>query len=413
MAVTFLHIADTHIGVETYGRLDPATGLNTRVQDFTNCLAFCFDTAIERDVDFVVHSGDAYKSCDPSATHQRELARCVHNLSQAGIPLVMVVGNHDAPVAFGKANSVDIFKTLSTEGVHVADTDCIIDLQTRSGLVQVACLPWLHRSHLLATEDCKDLTEAEVQQHLQQLGSRIVEGLAARVDTNTPVILAAHVAVADALLSGSERTAVIGRDPVFLTSTLAQQAFDYVALGHIHRHQDMNPQAAPPVVYSGSIDRIDFGEEDETKGCCIVSIDQQGPGMPKSTSYEFLPTPARPFRTIRVDVSHSSDPTQSIVNELTRHDLRDHIVRIIYRTDSGPAQLDFPRLRKVTQDAALVAGIFPDTERELKQRRSSVTRDMGLAKVLEAYIDNTSRLAPLKDDLLSCALALEAEEEAG
>ena len=110
----------------------------------------------------------------------------------------------------------------------------------------------------------------------------------------------------------------------------------------------MNPQAAPPVVYSGSIDRIDFGEEDETKGCCIVSIDQQGPGKPKSTSYEFLPTPARPFKTIRVDVSNSPDPTQTIVNELTRHDLRDHIVRIIYRTDSGSVQLDFPRIRQAT-----------------------------------------------------------------
>ena len=146
----------------------------------------------------------------------------------------------------------------------------------------------------------------------------MIEGLASRVDTNTPVILAAHVAVADALLSGSERTAVIGRDPVFLTSTLAQKAFDYVALGHIHRHQDMNPAASPPVVYSGSIDRIDFGEESEPKGCCFVSIDQTGPGKPKSTTFEFLTTPARPFKTIRVAVSNSDDATELIIAELDR-----------------------------------------------------------------------------------------------
>ncbi len=342
MAVIFLHIADTHIGVETYGRLDPATGLNTRVQDFTNCLTFAFDAAIEREVDFVIFAGDAYKSCDPSATHQRELARCVQSISEAGIPLIIVVGNHDSPVAFGKANSVDIFTTLATEGVHVADTDCIIDLQTRSGLVQIACLPWLHRSHLLAAEEFKDLNEAEVQQHLQRLGARMIEGLASRVDTNTPVILAAHVAVADALLSGSERTAVIGRDPVFLTSTLAQKAFDYVALGHIHRHQDMNPAASPPVVYSGSIDRIDFGEESEPKGCCFVSIDQTGPGKPKSTTFEFLTTPARPFKTIRVDVSNSDDATELIIAELARHDLRENIVRIIYRPTQGRPNWIFP-----------------------------------------------------------------------
>lgn len=409
MAVTFLHIADTHIGVETYGRLDPATGLNTRVHDFVNCLDHAIDTAIERNVDFVVFAGDAYKTCDPTATHQRELAACVRRLSASGIPLVIVVGNHDAPVAFGKATSVDIFRTLATDGVHIADTDCVIDLDTRSGPVQVACLPWLHRSHLLATEDHKDLTEAEVLAHLQKLGSRLVEGLAARVDTRHPVVFAAHVAVADAVLSGSERTAVIGRDPVFLTSTLAQPAFDYVALGHIHRHQDLNPGATPSVVYSGSIDRIDFGEEEEAKGFCCVTIDQDAPGAPKSTDYEFVPTPARPFRTIRVDVTHSVDPTQAIVSALSAHDLRDHIVRVIYKSDR-PVQLDFAQIKQATKDAALVAGIFPETDRSVKQRRSTVSREMGLEKVLEAYIENTARLTPLKDDLVRRARELEAEE---
>jgi len=384
--------------------------LNTRVQDFTKCLTYAFRAAIDREVDFVVFSGDAYRSCDPSATHQRELARCVQELSQAGIPMVIVVGNHDAPVAFGKANSVDIFRTLGTQGVHVADSDCIVDLETRSGPVQVACLPWLHRSHLLATEDCKDLTEQEITQRLQQLGARLVDGLAARIDTGKPAVLAAHVAVADAVLSGSEQTAIIGRDPVFLTSTLAQPAFDYVALGHIHRHQDMNPQASPPVVYSGSIDRIDFGEEEEAKGCCIVSIDQESQGEPKSTTYEFLPTPARPFKTIRVDPSDSTDVTQAILDELSNHNLRDHIVRIIYRTESGPAHLDLPKIRQATGDAALVAGIFPDTERPQKLRRSTVTHDMSLSKALEAYIDNNAGLASLKEDLVSYALTLEAEE---
>jgi len=409
MAVTFLHIADTHIGVETYGRLDPSTGLNTRVQDFTRCLDHAFDCAMERDVDFVVFAGDAYRTCDPSATHQRELARCVHKLSQAGIPMVIVIGNHDAPVAFGKANSVDIFKTLCTTGVHVADTDCVIDLETKSGPVQVACLPWLQRSHLLATEDGRNLTEVEATERLQQLGARLVDGLAAQVDRGKPVVLAAHVAVADAVLSGSEQTAVIGRDPVFLTSTLADPAFDYVALGHIHRHQDMNPGASPPVVYSGSIDRIDFGEEEEAKGCCIVTIDQAALGSPKKTTYEFVPTPARPFRTVRVDATQSLDITQSILDALELYTLKDHIVRIIYKADAGPSALDLPRIRQATRDAALIAGIFPDTDRPRKQRRSSVTQEMGLTKALEAYIDNTSGLETIKSDLITYARDLESE----
>lgn len=408
MAVTFLHLADTHIGVETYGRLDPATGLNTRVRDFTNSLDAAIDTAVERNVDFVVLAGDAYKSCDPSATHQREFARCIRRLSDAGIPLVIVVGNHDAPVAFGKASSVDIFRTLATEGVHVADTDCIVELDTKSGPVQVACLPWLHRSHLLAAEDCRDLTEPEILDRLQQLGVRLVEGLAARIDRSRPAVLAAHVAVADAVLSGSERTAVIGRDPVFLTSALANPAFDYVALGHIHRHQDLNAGHAPPVVYSGSIDRIDFGEEDEPKGFCHVTIEGDGPS--RDTRYTFVPGPARPFRTVRVDVTGSPDPTAVIVDALATVDLRDCILRVIFRSAGEPVHLDYARIREATRSAALVAGIFPDTDRAVRRRRSTVTRDMGLARVLEAYVDNNEKLAPLKDDLIRRGLELEAEE---
>ena len=124
---------------------------------------------------------------------------------------------------------------------------------------------------------------------------------------------------------------------------------------------------------------------------------------------EFVPTPSRHFSTIRVDIDNSTDPTRTIVNALADHDLKDKIIRVIYRS-TDPITLDFPMIRRATEDTALVAGIYPDTERTIRQRRSTVTQEMGLKKALEAYIDNTSRLASLKEDMVSRALALEAEE---
>ena len=112
MALTFLHFADLHLGVENYGRLDPATGLHTRIQDFAQSLSTAFDLAIEEEVDLVVFAGDAYKTCDPNPTHQREFARQLRRLQQASIPIVLIVGNHDTPAAFGKATSIDIFGAL-------------------------------------------------------------------------------------------------------------------------------------------------------------------------------------------------------------------------------------------------------------------------------------------------------------
>ena len=114
MPIKFLHVADTHIGVENYGRLDSGTGLHTRLQDFIKSLRFAFEEALKENVDLVIFAGDAYRSCDPTPTHQREFASLIRMVSAEKIPVVMVTGNHDNPVAFGKASSVDIFGTLGT-----------------------------------------------------------------------------------------------------------------------------------------------------------------------------------------------------------------------------------------------------------------------------------------------------------
>ena len=62
---------------------------------------------------------------------------------------------------------------------------------------------------------------------------------------------------------------MLGSDHVLLRSSVALPQFDYVALGHIHKHQVIGQN--PHVVYSGSIQRIDFGEENDEKGFCVLS----------------------------------------------------------------------------------------------------------------------------------------------
>nr|MBA2307627.1 exonuclease subunit SbcD [Candidatus Dependentiae bacterium] len=99
--ITFIHTADIHFGMENYGRIDPKTGIHSRLQDFEKALNFCIDVAIEQEVDFFLFSGDAYKTAHPTPTHQRLLMSCFLRLYKAGIPVVIVVGNHDNPLSFG------------------------------------------------------------------------------------------------------------------------------------------------------------------------------------------------------------------------------------------------------------------------------------------------------------------------
>ena len=414
MPIKFLHLADTHIGIENYGRLDPTTGLHTRLRDFVRSLRSALELAVEEAVDLVVFCGDAYRSCDPTPTHQREFASVVRTLSDAGIPLIAVTGNHDSPVAFGKASSIDIFGTLRTDGVHIVSEPDLVTVTTRSGPVQVACMPWLQGSRLLSRDRYQGLGQDEVVEVLQGLGAEMIQALAARVDPEHPAILAGHVAAAEATFSGSEHTALIGRDPVFLTSTLANPVFDYVALGHIHRFQDLNPGGRPPVVYSGSIERVDFGEESGSKGVCLVTVHDGDSQGGREVEYRFEPTPARSFKTLDVSVAPDRNPTEAILDEIRRHDLDQAIVRIIYDVaDSTADGVDLKAIREALAGAFFVAGIAPRPRRQDHLRRVDISEDAGLKDAIHAYIQNRPELEELETDLQDAAARLERELQEG
>jgi exonuclease SbcD len=321
-----LHFADLHLGMETYGTIDSSTGLSTRLLDVLRCLDELVEYAINNHIDLVIFCGDAYKSRDPSQTHQREFAKRIRRLSEANIPVFLLVGNHDLPNAVGRATAVDIYHTLAVEHVYVGNKPGVYPIPTNEGIVQVAALPWLRRSALLSREEMKNLSIDQVNEKLQEILTEKVFEAAAEIDIKLPAILAAHVTVSNAK-SGSETSMIMGRDPVLLLSNISQPVFDYVALGHIHKGQVLNE--SPPVVYAGSLERFDFGDEGQDKGFYEVTIDSQGGD--KQVSYKFHPVNARRFLTIQADIDiDEPDPTAVLLDTIMQyqHDIQDAIVRI-------------------------------------------------------------------------------------
>ena len=116
-----LHFADAHIDIANYGRRDPASGLPLRILDFLKSLDEIVDTAIEEKVDCVLFAGDAYKDQNPAPTFQREWGQRVMRLSEAGIPTVLLVGNHDISPAAGRAHAMTEFNTLQVPHVLIID----------------------------------------------------------------------------------------------------------------------------------------------------------------------------------------------------------------------------------------------------------------------------------------------------
>lgn len=301
--IRVLHFADVHIGMENYGKTDPESGLSSRVVDFLRRMDEMLDYARAHEVDVVIFAGDAFKNSAPSPTHQREFAHRVRDLAELA-PVVLLEGNHDIQPQRHKASSVEIYEVLNVPNVWVASDYEARLIQTKRGALVVGTAPYPIRARLEerlqafgGTASLKELDEqmrAVMAQVLEQVAGE-AERLAPSADT--PRLLTGHFSVEGATL-GSERSIMLGRDMVVPLNWLVHSGWDYIALGHIHKYQNLtrNREHLPPVVYSGSLERIDFGEVNEAeKGFCWVELERG------ATRYTFVAVDTRPMVHLRLD----------------------------------------------------------------------------------------------------------------
>ena len=347
---TILHFADAHIDMANYGRHDPESGLPMRVIDFLKSLDTIVDTAIDEKVDLVIFAGDAYKDRNPAPTFQREWGRRIIRLSKAGIPTVLLVGNHDLSPALGRAHAIEEFNTLEVPYVHVVSQPAFLQPADLDGAaLQIMALPWISRSGLLAHLGLRPVASQPGQVY-EELESRLTDLVANwfdQIDPDLPVVLTAHASVQGAKY-GAERTVMLGGDLVLPGSLVRDPQLDYVALGHIHKPQNLNPDAHPPVIYPGSIERVDFGEVADEKFFIVADV-QRG-----STAVEWRQLlGVRPF----VDRSFLLDSKEDIDRHLQealgpQEQLAGAIVRLTveYPRD-WEAMIDDAALREYAQDA--------------------------------------------------------------
>ena len=388
-----LHFADTHVGMENYGRPDSETGASSRVRDFLDRIDEVIDHALKHDVDLAVFAGDAFKTRDPNPTLLREFGRRIKRLADA-VPTLLLVGNHDLPGMAARASSLDIFGALEVPGMILGNKPEDRVIETKSGPVFLAWMPYPMRNRLLSNEDNQGKSIEELELALREAVTAIVKDLARQADEHDmPRVLAGHFTV-DQAMFGSERAVMIGRDVAVNLDVLADPAWDYVALGHIHKHQVLSE--LPAVVYSGSLERIDFGEEKEAKGFCWIELDRG------ETSWSFLPVAARPFKTVRVDATADEivDPTEAVLGALADEQLDEAVVRIIVtmRPDQSPALNDREIQAALPNVSSLT--IIREIEEEDRVRLGDLAVEtMTPPQLLETYFESKD-LSPDRIEVL-------------
>ncbi|MDD5370941.1 MAG: exonuclease SbcCD subunit D [Anaerolineaceae bacterium] len=321
-----LHFADAHIDMINHGRHDPISGLPLRVLDFLKSLDVIVDTAIRERVDLVIFAGDAYKDRTPAPTFQREWGKRIMRLSRAGIPTFLLVGNHDLSPSLGRANSIQEFDTLGVPHVRVlAKPEFLSPVDLEDLPLQLLALPWISRSALMANLELSSTDINLVNQEIEARLTRIVQDWLDQADPSLPVVLTAHASVQGAVMGG-ERSVMLGSDMLLPGSLVKDPRLSYVALGHIHKPQDLNEGRQPPVIYPGSIERVDFGEAQDERYFVIAHV-QAG----KDTQVEWRRLEGvRPFidRTIRIE-SAENVPAQLLAALPAPEQMQDAIVRLV------------------------------------------------------------------------------------
>jgi len=409
--IKILHLSDTHVGSGfQHGTLNSKTGLNTRLEDFVASLSRCVDRAVAAPVDLVLFGGDAFPDATPPPYVQEAFASQFRRLADAEIPTVLLVGNHDQHSQGQGGASLCIYRTLGVPKFVVGDRIETHRIQTRNGLVQVITIPWLTRASLMTRRESENLSLAEVNKLMIDRLQPVLEGEIRGLDQKVPTILLGHLMVDNATL-GAERLLAVGKGFTLPLSLLNRPCFDYVALGHVHRHQNLNKSNSPPIIYPGSIERVDFSEEKEEKGFVLVEL-ERGKAL-----WEFCPLPVRAFRTIEVDVSKADDPQAALLSAIAKKgDIQDTVVRLIYKLRSEQIEeIETASLHRALSNAHTYT-IQPELVSQLARPRlpeMGVGNSIHPLEALKTYLDNRNDLKDIATGMLEAAQKLlTASEEA-
>ncbi len=329
-----LHTSDWHVGRTVRGR--------SRADEHRAVLAEIAGIAREEGAELVLVTGDQFDTAAPSPEAERIVYQALLDLAATGAQVVVVAGNHDNPHRLAAVAPV-----LTHTRVHTAatlsrpDDGGVLRLSTEEGeTAQVALLPFLSQRAIVRADELMRLDAGEHGQRYDARARAIIAQLCAGFGDDTVNLLAAHLMVAGGALGGSERSAHTIFD-YFVSAAAFSADAHYVALGHLHRVQQM--PAACPTWYAGSPLQLDFGESGENKAVLLIDA---APGTPARVRPMYL-NAGRRLRNLR----GSLDELESLAGETA-----DDYLRVIVRGQARAGLADqvlewFPEAVEVRVEA--------------------------------------------------------------
>jgi len=284
------HMADTHLGLSQFNRLDPESGMNLREKQIYDNFLSAVDRIIAEKPDVLVHAGDLFDTVKPKTRAYTTVLEALERLHAAGIPIVIIAGNHSmvktryttSPFEVLTYHPGDIFAAYSFryEKVEIGDT--------RFHLIP----------NMLRPEDYRTAYD-QVELSRDHHNVLVTHGLATAIKDKRLATVAEHE----------------------LDSTILSDQFDYIALGHYHRQSRIMENAW----YSGSIEYLSYGEISDSKGGLIVDLDKVSKRSNPVVHPVPLPcTPMIDLGTISCEGVHPSYITGEIISRVTERSVPLH-----------------------------------------------------------------------------------------
>jgi exonuclease SbcD len=309
--LNFVHTADTHLGFHiTRSRVSHPEGRLRRSQTISQNFFSIVEYALKTEVDLFIHSGDLFNKYYIPRNTLDELTGPLVNLSKAGIPILVIPGNHER-----SEFPFDLFHGLSN--VFVFDHPKCVCLDLGGYSVGIAGFPFIR-------EDSKRLFAAA----LEQTGYNEL-----RADFN---LLVTHQAFDGAVVGPSDFVFGAMRRDTVLRSRCPTD-FEYIAAGHIHRYQILSHPLKPRLkfVYPGSIQRMSYAEMDEEKGFVCGEL------LHDRIETSFRPLPAYEMEIVEIEAGGltSGQCEDAIVAQSWRFD-ENRVIR--FNLVGGEKASDYP-----------------------------------------------------------------------
>lgn len=300
-----LTFADLHTGVTSYGKIDPATNLNTRILNSLESLDETIDYAINNRIKVIIAAGDMYKNSMPHSNLTSEFNKRIQRALDAGIQVLMLSGNHDVDKIETKKSPMVVFDDLKVPNIHHTREHKEVNLTVDGETVKFVFLPTYHDSAMV--EEIVNNTTYD----------------------GNPIIYIFHGTIRGAALNDWN---IAEKEIHVEAEVFDKPGVAAVVMGHLHKHQTLYNK--PLVYYTGSLQRVDFSEENQPKGFVVLDV-----APDSSVEYEFVEVESQKFCTLNIDLLGEQNETDKIIDllDVNKFRVKNAIVRIRVDLDKSNA----------------------------------------------------------------------------